>query len=162
MNFHPFIEQFPARRQSFIESLFVFAQRGGDWVHRPVGEATDDVKVILTRVEKECQDRLDMSWATDEMKADCTEIIETLGFPEAGEYAKFVIEKEADRLELRERVYGQAKEANKQRYINKALSSKPPTAKQIAYLEALGYRGSVAELSMAEVSGLIDQYKNKS
>ncbi len=157
MNFHPFIEQFPARRQSFIESLFVFAQRGGDWVHRPVGEATDDVKVILTRVEKECQDRLDMSWATDEMKADCQELIDCLAFPEASKYAKFVINQEAHRYELQ----GKLKGETKQRYINKALSQKAPTAKQIAYLEALGYRGSVAELSMAEVSSLINQYKNK-
>ncbi len=157
MNFHPYITQFPARRQSFIESLFVFAQRGGDWVHREQKGATGDVKEILARVEAEAQDRIDIEHFTAEMKDDCRELIETLGFPEASEYAKFVIQKEAHRYELQ----GKLKGETKQRYINKALSQKSPTAKQIAYLEALGYRGSVAELSMAEVSGLIDQYKNK-
>ncbi len=161
MNFHPFIEQFPARRQSFIESLFTYAVRGDLGLRLNGYEPTMDVKEILRRVEREAQDRIDLEHFTAEMKDDCAELIEQLAMPEANEYAKFVIDKERDRLELRERVYGQAKEANKQRFINKALSNKPPTAKQIAYLEALGYRGSVAELSMAEVSGLINQYKNK-
>ncbi len=152
-----FLEQFDIRRRGFISNLFCWSARGGTGVHLTQQEPTQDVAEVLKRVEKECDDRLAYEWTSDEMRCDCNQLKGTLISGLAEQFAQHVINREGYSAEMRAKLKGETR----QKFVHKAMSEKPPTAKQIAYLEALGYRGSVAELSMADVSSLINQYKNK-
>ncbi len=152
-----FIEQFDQSRRSFISNLFCWGVRGRRWGNLDPDLATKDVQTVLKRVREECDERVASDHFTEQMRIDCNVLRDMLHSGLAKEYAEFIIEREHMEVGMKERLKAETAKT----YVAKAMDAREPTLKQLNYLESLGFKGSTAGLSMAEVSKLIDVHKNR-
>ncbi len=140
---HPFLDQFPPRRQSFVHGLFWYAHTADDWVHLPKYAKTTDINEMLRRIQSECDDRIETEWMSAEMKTDCGLLKETLSGDDAREFAQWVVDYENDRTM-----------ASQTMVKPKSIGATDP---QRAFLKQLGYMkyddGNLTKNQASEIIG---------
>jgi hypothetical protein len=138
----PFLELWSAARRSLIVNQFCFAVRGG----------ARDVGAVLEAIERDAEKRIASGYEPQEESQKI--LLMALDTDEARKFAEHILWRESLPYEERHRLKEQAAQGYRQNW----MEQKPPTPKQLKYLEALACH--VIPSSMAEASQLIDKYKH--
>lgn len=135
-----FLEAFEPLRRSLICNQFCYAVREG---------CKSPVEVVAW--VKDDAHRRGGHQNTEQQMDLLLDVIET---PEALRFAQYIIARENLPHEQKAKIQAATREEHKLRF----MKSKPPTRKQLSYLEGLGCH--VIPENMLEASQLIDKYKN--
>ena len=140
-----FLNHFPNARKSFVANAFLFAVRRG--ARTPLQ--------VLAAVQHEL--RRANTWSSDERQARNQEVLDTIAehHEEAMAFCRYALDYEALPPAEKERRKAEQGAPHRQAW----MSQQPPTAKQCAYLEVLGYRGEIT--SRQHASELIEQLKRQ-
>jgi hypothetical protein len=148
-----FLDDFENR--NFITQRVVEAYRGLNQVYLTMPDElkqpAKSVTEMLERIECDIDERMARDHETH--KPDLAKLLEVLNDDETIAFCRFI----AKREHLPPEDKAKAKKSESEVYINKALSKKPPTIKQLEYLKSLGCE--IVPGNMHEASVLINKFK---
>jgi hypothetical protein len=129
-----FLDQFPQNRKSTVTNKFLFTVRSG----------VTEPNAVVSATRRRCAPQFD------------GDIIDKIDFDEIGarSFANWAVEYEKQPAAER----NAQKETKAEQYREEFMKEKPPTERQLAYLQALGYKGE-PPLSMKAASDLIERHK---
>lgn len=144
----PFLNQFSHSHQRwYVTTLFVWAFRGGNWAEKPTPDGATNVKEMLERVAKSCEQVLKHSYFDRELHEYILSILQD---QETKNFAKFVGERQKG-----------IKPTKVTDHQQKAMSAKPISDKQTWMLKTkLKYRGKMPTTKL-EASNLISKLLEK-
>lgn len=142
-----FLAHFPTNRRSTITNMFLHAMRGN-------GRCAPHV---LCAVEYELYQRMEHSrdWPEDKQRYEEARTIIHEHHDDAHAFAEWALAWE----KLTPQQKAQRRAGQSGPHIRQWMSTQPPTAKQLAFLEALGHTGEVT--SKQEASELIDRLRQR-
>lgn len=140
----PFLEQWPSPRRSLIVNQFCYAVRGG----------AKTVDEVLEAVGADAQDRFAPHGDGTPQGESQRILLSVIDDDETRKFAEFILWREGLPYSVKQKL----KEASGQDYKLAWMKQKPPTQKQLKYLEGLACH--VIPQNMLEASQLIDKYKN--
>jgi hypothetical protein len=153
-----FLEQFDGNSRGFVTNLFCWAYRKdphGVYLNEDQPQARS-VAEMLTRLKNDIAERLSRDWISDNQNRTLKQLEAIFNEPETAQFAAHIFQREQIDPNLKMKL----KEQNAQVYVQKAMSSKPPSIAQMKFLKSLGYNGP-DPTSMFEASRLIEQQKKK-
>lgn len=129
-----FLDQFPQNRKSTVTNKFLFTVRAG----------VEEPNAVVLATRRRCNAQFD------------GDIIQKIDFDQIGarSFAAWAVEYEKQPYEERQA----QKETKAEQYREDFMATKPPSERQLAYLQALGYQGKPPE-TMKAASDLIEQKK---
>lgn len=139
-----FLKSWPPLRRGVVGNYFYDAVRRG----------AKDVEALLDAVEEFAQGKFNMYGDAGNEGQDLRVLLSLIDDLETRKFAEYVLWRESLSLEERRRLKSEAGSD----YRAAWMAQKPPTAKQLKYLEALACH--IVPANMQEASQLIEKYKN--
>lgn len=139
-----FLEQWPAPRRSLIVNQFCYAVRAG----------AVDVKAVLEKVGADAQERFWRRGDGDDQGQAQRILLAVIDDEETHRFADFILWRESLSPEGKRKL----KEESGQDFRLAWMKNKPPSEKQLKYLEALACY--IIPANMLEATQLIDKFKN--
>lgn len=139
-----FLEQWPQLRRSLIVNQFCYAVRKG----------AKTAVAVLNRVAADAQERFAVEGDGTPQGESQRILLAVIDSDEARKFAEFILWRESLPYEVKQRLKAETGIDHKIACMKK----KPPTRKQLAYLEALACH--IIPENMLEASQLIDKYRN--
>jgi hypothetical protein len=135
-----FLTQFDANKRWFVVFTFERAYKP----YWPPMDAAENLTQMLKRIKADCEAVLSHSHFDRDIH---TQILKVLDEPETHAFARFVVERR------------KSIKPSPNTHVQKAMSVKPPSDKQIWKLKSLGYKGPKPD-SVQAASILIDSLMN--
>lgn len=154
-----FLRQFNDWERNFVTQMVCRAYRGLPDVYKnaPVEDKTpsENLTQMLARFDKEITERSAHDWISVELRVLLAKLTTQVDSDEMKEFCRFIAKREKIDPEFKQKL----KEQSQKAYANKAMSTKPPSEKQIKWLE---HYGKEVPPTMAEASRILDVCFGKS